>query len=202
MKPTNIIGLKLSLGSDIMDGMIAIDTSYVPSASEEDVLPETLSPPIKSRWVGKETESALNPAEQRKAVVLASEMSGVMAERSMGIFLQCFDHCMWKSREQKWVIQRTRDSEQHMVVRGRAVPMPFFPLPSFCFLEEQRHGRGRTWGKLSGVEQDIWSETKYLHSLNGELRFKSGEPFTSLKWSLLPCTLSLAATYPQAALNL
>lgn len=33
-KSTNIIGLNPSLGSDIMDGMIAIDISYVPSASE------------------------------------------------------------------------------------------------------------------------------------------------------------------------
>lgn len=34
MKSSNIVGLHLSLGSDIRVGMIAIDLSYVPCASE------------------------------------------------------------------------------------------------------------------------------------------------------------------------
>lgn len=48
----------------------------------------------------------------------------------------------------------------------------FFPLPSFCFLDEQRHMWGRTRGKLFGVEQDIWPEIQYLYLSNREQRLK------------------------------
>lgn len=42
MKSSNIIGLDLSLDSDILDGMIATDLSYVPCALEGDVVPKSL----------------------------------------------------------------------------------------------------------------------------------------------------------------
>lgn len=41
MKSSNIIGLNLSLDSDIMDGMIATDLSYVLCALELHVLPKS-----------------------------------------------------------------------------------------------------------------------------------------------------------------
>lgn len=90
-------------------------------------------------------------------------------------------------REQNLVIQRTRgDSEEPMVAQGGAVPVLYFSLiPSVCFLQEWRHGWGRIWGKLFGVEQGFWLWTKYLHLQNWGLK-KLGEPLPSPKWWMAP----------------
>lgn len=130
---------------------------------------------MKFQWVGNVVVGF------KTGRVREGQGAGVWSVRCYGwlwiVFLQYFDHCMWESREQKLVIRGTREDVQRSMWQSevelcQCVVVWYYSPPSFCSVDEQGHGWGKTWDKLFGVEQDIWPETEYLHLSDGELRLK------------------------------
>lgn len=89
MKSSNIIGLHFSLGSDIRDGMIAIDLPYVPCASIGGFAKVFLTSNQMS-VSGKEPWPTSQLPGGGKGSMLALEVSCIMAEKSMDNFLSAF----------------------------------------------------------------------------------------------------------------
>lgn len=127
---------------------------------------------------GKEMWSASKLAGWGKARVLVFEMSDVMAEKSMDIFLQYFEkpenrNCLFRGQEGRFRVAYGSPIQSCANV--------FFPLPSVFWMNG---GMGEGGLEESWLGLNRTSDLKYnlciYHMGNRGLK-KLGEPFTSPK---------------------